>query len=176
MLVSNTLPYAKPLLTIAFKRCCCCCKRKNYKVIKSLNPEFPLERRYGTMLATVYTALTYGFAIPTLLMVATSVFVFQYVVDKLLISFYYKERVMHNDILNRSCLRILKYSFVIFFYFAADSMKSNYCSIHNNITDKLLYTNEKFMCTGIFNEVYFMWACAGVTLSVFVISEFVFDR
>lgn len=50
MILSNLMPYAGTVLKIAIRRCCCCCKRKNYKPNTHLNPEFPMERRYASML------------------------------------------------------------------------------------------------------------------------------
>lgn len=122
MLVSNVLPFSGPIISVVFKRCCCCCKRKNYKLKKYLNPEYPLERRYGNKLATTFTAFTYGFAIPSIFVVAAVVFGFVYIVDKLLITFYFKERVIHNNLLDRFSLRMIKYVIVVFFYFAGNSM------------------------------------------------------
>lgn len=92
------------------------------------------------MLTVVFTCLTYGFAIPMIFIVASLVFFGQYVMDKLLITYYFKERVVHNDLLNRSVLRLIKYGVVLFLYFGGTAMRCNYCTIANQ--DKYIdYTN-----------------------------------
>lgn len=52
-------------------------------------------------------------------------------IDKLLITYYYKERVEHNDFLNRTVLKIVKYGIVIFLMFASVAEMSNYCALVN---------------------------------------------
>lgn len=74
MITTNLLQYIGPVLRIMFKRCCCCCKRKNYKPNTHLNSEFSMERRYATILTTVFICFNYGFAIPALFLVASFVF------------------------------------------------------------------------------------------------------
>jgi len=65
--------------------------RKNYKLNKNNNSVFSFERRYGTLITTVFTCFTYGLAIPTLFLTASVVFWIQFFLDKILITYYYKE-------------------------------------------------------------------------------------
>jgi hypothetical protein len=78
-------------------------------------------RKYASLLTTAYTTFTFGFSMPILFTLATLSFSFQFIVDKLLITYYYKQKPEHNDFLNRNFLKALKYSPVIFFCVAADS-------------------------------------------------------
>lgn len=73
MILSNLMPYLAPILTIIYRRGCCCCRRKNYKPNTPNNEEFPIERRYASILATVFTCFTYGVAIPMLFISASLV-------------------------------------------------------------------------------------------------------
>jgi len=73
LVVSNMLPYIGPLFKIIYRRGCCCCRRKNYKPSTHLNPEFSMERKYASMITTVFICFTYGFAIPSLFIVASVV-------------------------------------------------------------------------------------------------------
>lgn len=122
MILSNLMPYIGILIKIAVKRCCCCCKRKSYKPNTHLNPEFPLERRYASLLTLVMISLTYGVCIPGLFIVASGILITQMIIDKLLITYFYKERVEHNDLLNRSALRIMKYSLGAFLLFGGEAI------------------------------------------------------
>merc|ERR1740117_1556730 len=131
MMMSNLLQYIGPVIKVLTRRGCCCCVRKNYKLNKNTNSCFSFERRYGTLITTVFTCFTYGLAIPTLFLTASIVFWIQFCLDKILITYYYKEQVVHNDLLNRFTLRILKYAVVMFLIFGAWAMKANYCTISN---------------------------------------------
>ena len=71
--------------------------------------------------------------------------------DKLLVTYYYKERVEHNDFLNRSSLQILKYGIVLFLYFSGVTMKANYCSIYNS-KEHIAYANEFNECNNTWRE------------------------
>lgn len=131
MLMSNFMPYLGPSIKLLIRRGCCCCKRKGYRIQKNLNPEYQVERRYGTLLTTFYTCFTYGFMIPDIFIFASFVFFGQFVLDKLFISYVNKERVMHNDLLNRSMLRLLKYAVVLFLYFGGSALEMNHCAVSN---------------------------------------------
>jgi len=129
MITSNLLPYAGPLLKILFRRGICCCRRKDYKPNTHLNEEFPFVRRYATILSTVFICFTYGFGIPLLFIVTFFIILVQYILDKLLITYYFKERVEQNDLLNRTALNILKYGIVVFMFFGGWIITSNHCTV-----------------------------------------------
>jgi hypothetical protein len=145
MILSNVMPYLGPSLKVLFKRGCCCCKRKNYEPKTHLNPEFPLERRYASILTTVFVVMTYGVAMPALFIIASVIFIFQSIMDKLLITYFYKERVEHNDLLNRSSLKVMKYSIVLFLVIGGLAMGSNYCTLFNE-SPSIHFTNENLAC------------------------------
>lgn len=131
MIMSNYMQYLAPCFKIMFKRGCCCCRRKNYMANTHNNGEFSMERRYATILTTSFICFNYGFALPMLFITASVIFLGQYLFDKLLVTYYYKERVEHNDYLNRSSLIALKYGIVVFLYFSGKSLTNNYCSVTN---------------------------------------------
>jgi hypothetical protein len=169
MIVSNLLPYAGPLIKYYKRMCCCCCKRK-LRLDKHKNPEFNLERRYGTVLATIFTCFTYGFMMPTLFVIATFVFLTQFILDKLFITYFYKEKVMHNDFLNRSVLRALKYAIVLFLYFGGSAMRQNYCSITNQ-TRYLNFSTELLTCRSLWSEVIMCYCLSIIIAAFFLMSE-----
>ena len=76
MCMSNLLQYIGPVIKVLIRRGCCCCIRKGYKLNKNSNSDFSFERRYGTLITTVFTCFTYGLAIPTLFLTASIVFWF----------------------------------------------------------------------------------------------------
>lgn len=164
------MPYLGPTIKIFKRRCCCCCRRKDYKLDKHLNPEFNLERRYGAVLATIFTCFTYGFMMPVLFIIATSVFLIQFIVDKLMITYYFKERVVHNDFLNRSVLRLLKYAIVLFLYFGGSAIRSNACSVRNS-KQVLNESTEILDCRDIWEEVVVCYCLSVVLLCLFLMFE-----
>lgn len=70
--------------------------------------------------------------------------------DKLLITYFYKERVEHNDLLNRTTLKLLKYAIFPLCFIGGLAIASNYNSVVNVYPPKH-YANEH---TLIFN----LWA------------------
>ena len=131
LIISNLMPYLGPMLKILCRRGCCCCKRKNYKQNKNQNEEFPLERRYASILSTIFVCFTFGFSIPLLFVIAAIILLIQFFIDKLLITYYYRERVEQNDLMNRSVLGVIKYGAVLFLVSGGFAVAFNYCSIEN---------------------------------------------
>ena len=76
MILSNVMPYLGSSIKIAKSRCCCCCKRKNYKPNTHLNPVFPIERRYASLIATSFICFSYGLTMPVLFIVFTGLLMF----------------------------------------------------------------------------------------------------
>lgn len=131
LIVSNLMPYANPVIKVFFRRGLFCCKRKYYQPNTHLNPEFSIERRYASVLNTIFIVFTFSFALPILPIVAAIVFLFQYLMDKLLITYYYKEKTVNDDLLNTNVLRIIKYGIILFFLSGASILAANSCAIHN---------------------------------------------
>lgn len=101
-----------------------------------------MERRYASILSTSFICFTYGLTMPILFVVFTVILLFQVVMDKLLITYFYKERVEHNDLLNRTLLIILKYALFIYMFIGGIAMSSNYNTIDNDVIHPLKYSNE----------------------------------
>jgi len=76
MILSNVMPYLGSSIKIAKSRCCCCCKKKNYKPNTHLNPVFPIERRYASLIATSFICFSYGLTMPVLFIVFTGLLMF----------------------------------------------------------------------------------------------------
>ena len=136
MVVSSLMPYAGPLLKLALKRCCCCCKRQSYKPNTHLNPQFPIVRKYASVLNVAFMCVTYGFAIPPLVLAGSLVICAQFIIDKLLITYYFKEHVLHDDLLDRITLRILKYTVPLFFFASGMTIAANEYAFVNNTRPK----------------------------------------
>lgn len=90
LLLSNLMPYMGPLVSILKRRGCLCCKRKNYKPNTCKNKAYPLEQRYASVLTTVMISFTYGASMPSLFVFSACVITANFVMDKLLITYYYK--------------------------------------------------------------------------------------
>lgn len=68
-------------------------------------------------------------AYPVLFYIAAVVLMIQYFVDKLLITYYYKEKVEQNDLLNRTALVIIKYGCCIYLISGGLGIALNNCAI-----------------------------------------------
>lgn len=110
-----------------------------------------------------------------LFLVAGLVFLIQFMVDKLMITYYYKERPQHNDFLNRSALRILKYGIAIFSFFGGIALTQNYCSLTSQ-PQSLLYTNEFLICRGFWKDPYLLIYCSIFVVFFLIISEIGLNR
>lgn len=104
-----------------------------------------MERRYASDMNTMFIVFTYAYGLPVLPFVSSIMLCIQYVVDKLMITYYFKERIENNDLLNRTSLRLIKYGIVLFFFFGAYAMAGNYCTVYNE--SKILnYATEYVEC------------------------------
>lgn len=157
MILSNLMPYMGILIKIAIRRCCLCCKRKNYKPNTHLNPEFPLVRRYAFLLRTMFTCFTYGFAIPTLFLVAFVVIVIQYFLDKLLITFFHQAKPESNDIMNRWLIACLKYGVAVGLFFGGVQVATNHCTVLMDKATPLKYVTSSPSCFEIDFEAQIMF-------------------
>lgn len=127
-------------------------------------------RKYASLLTTAYTTFTFGFSMPVLFIFATLSFSTQFIIDKLLITYFYKQKVEHNDLLNRSFLKALKYAPVVFFFVAGKSCKENYCAVNNQVHE-IKYTNHFPACTGVWPVVSFLYALGSFYLTLMVVIE-----
>lgn len=140
LVVSNLIPYAAPILKILFTRGFWCCKRVYSGRSTMTNPTFQIERRYANVLNTIYIVFTYSFALPILPIVAAGIFLFQYCVDKLLITYYYREFVLNDELLNKTVLLLVKYGLILFFVAGGLIVSATTCSI-DNIYQSIGYSN-----------------------------------
>lgn len=62
------------------------------------------------MLNTTFIVFTYCFEIPLLMWAALISFTFQYVLDRLLITYWYDEYPVHGDSINSFALQVFKYA------------------------------------------------------------------
>ena len=127
LFISNCMPLLGPSIKALCRRGCCCCKKSNYRPERHLNPPFAIERRYAGIINTCFLVSSYSFSLPILPFVGSVVLGLQYVVDKLLITYYYKETVEHNDLMNRTALRIIKYGIAVFYFYGGMAIAANYC-------------------------------------------------
>ena len=169
LLLSNLFPYAGRL-KILFQRGCCCCVRKSYKPDLQNNPVFPRERRYASVIQTVFIAFTYGAVLPMLFWFAAVILIIQYFLDKLLITYFYKQEVQYNDFLNRNMLRVCKYALVPFFLFGGLALHNNFCSIERE-PDHLKYTNQQILCQRMWIQPKVMIVTAPLLFALFVVLD-----
>ena len=135
-----------------------------------------MERRYAGILNSLFLVCTYSFSMPILPLITSVVFIFQYVVDKLQITYYWKERVEHNDYLNRSAIRVMQYGIVLFYLFSFYGMAANFCTLHNDQNVHLLVATEFFPCFGYTDTSYVMLGFAGFYFVFLIVLSYCDDR
>lgn len=104
---------------------------------------------------------------PVLFVVASFIFIFQSISDKLLITYFYKERVEHNDLLNRNAVRIIKYALVIFLFVGGLAMAYNYCALEN-VSKPINFTNEILVCYKMWTLPITLVFASALLLSFFI--------
>lgn len=110
-----------------------------------------------------------------LFIVAGMVFLIQFMVDKLMITYYFKERPQHNDFLNRSALRIIKYGIAFFSFFGGIALTQNYCSLTSQ-AGSLEYTNMFLVCKGYWKDPYLLIYVSFFVVGILVITEIGLNR
>lgn len=115
---------------------------------------------------------TYGFSIPLLFLVGTLSLFVQYVLDKILVTYYYKQDVHHNDRLNRVVIQIHKYAPVFFLLWGASTLIQNHCMMTNDLLKPLLFTNQIQSCQHIGYVSLIMFLAAQVLLLGLVFVDF----
>jgi hypothetical protein len=81
----------------------------------------------------------YGYAIPMLFPIAAFTFLNYYIVDKLLITYYYQRPPVYDDKLNTATLRLMKYAPLFMMFFGYWCMGN--VQIFNNVTNPLSFAN-----------------------------------
>lgn len=89
-----------------------------------------LERRYALIINTIFIIFTFGYFMPTLFIVGAANFLFIYICDKLLITYWCENQPVNSDHLHFFSLDVLKYAPVFLMVFAGASIKFNYCLIN----------------------------------------------
>lgn len=168
------MPLLGPSIKALLKRGCCCCKKQSYNPEKHLNPPFAIERRYAGIINTCFLVSSYSFSLPVLPFIGSVVLSLQYIVDKLLITYYYKEVVEHNDMMNRTALRIIKYGIIVFYFFGGMAIAANYCQITNKGTGMQLdHVTQCMPCFKVYSDAYIMFG-VGIfyLLMIMTVSKF----
>lgn len=61
-------------------------------------------RRNANILTTSFICFTYGFSMPVLFVIGTVSMLSQYILDKILVTYFYKQEVLHTDRLTRTVI------------------------------------------------------------------------
>ena len=84
------------------------------------------------MLNTSFTVLTFCFEMPLLLWAAFISFLFQYVIDRLLITYWYDEYPVHSDSIDAFVLRVFKYAPSIMMIYSGIVVYQDKCDFNND--------------------------------------------
>ena len=125
----------------------CCCKPDKKTKKKTIQeyvnlysgPQHVMHFKYAAILTTVFVTLMYGYAIPMLFPIAAFTFLNYYIVDKLLITYYYQKPPVYDDKLNTAALSLMKYAPLFMMFFGYWCMGN--VQIFNNVANPLSYAN-----------------------------------
>lgn len=135
LLVTSFLPYVGILLNLIVNGVRC------KKASDQYTKQFRMIRKNANILTTSFICFTYGFSMPILFLFGTVSLISQYIIDKILVTYFYKQEVLHNDKLTRTVIQINKFAPVIFFISAGATLAQNYCAMTNDLIIPLQYTN-----------------------------------
>ncbi len=130
-------------------------------------------RKYSTILTITFVMFTYGFTIPSLFFAGTIGLSCQYIFDRLLVTYYYKQNVLHNDRLQRSAIKVLKYAVCLFFVLGAATISQNDCTLNNNHIQPITNTNSIQTCHRFGELSIFMVIFSFIVLILLGISDFI---
>jgi hypothetical protein len=69
------------------------------------------------MLNVTFVTLMYGMGLPLLFPIALMTFVVLYLMERLLLTYYYKKPPMYSDILNKSSIELIPYAVILQMFF-----------------------------------------------------------
>lgn len=120
----------------------------------------------------MFLLFTYGFALPALPLVGLVVISIQYLADKLMITYYYRERIEHEDLLNRTVLKVVKFGICLFYIIGALVLAQGYCTVYNNDQLELKYVTEFTNCFAMWSAPRVLIAAGCIIFFVIVCLEF----
>lgn len=102
MITTSSLPYLMPIVGIIYKW-------KTKKQAPVFTRIFKIEQKYALYLNTMSMCFYFGGFCPLLFFVAALSFMFQYIFDRLLITYWYEHKSSIDDQLNNAIVIFLKY-------------------------------------------------------------------
>ncbi len=82
----------------------------------------------------------------------------------------------HNDLLNRTVLKIMKYGAFVFLCFASTAIADNYCTM-TNTTVPLYYTNEQIKCKSYwFIPDLLLWSSIAILVILLIFDSLCKDK
>jgi hypothetical protein len=65
---------------------------------------------YAVAMNTIFTTLMYGLALPILFPIAFLTFINIYVIEKVLIAYWYKKPPVYDDVINKTALGMMRWA------------------------------------------------------------------
>jgi hypothetical protein len=124
-ITTNILPYVRILTDLIINKC----------IRKKLRSEleFEMERKYAQILNTIFVVYTYGFGIPLLFPYLLFPLTLLSILDKLLITYWYKPKPVYSELLDRTFFFLLKYAPVLLLAIAGGTIYNSYCISNNKV-------------------------------------------
>lgn len=143
LILTTLLPYIAILLkSILLMLRCKGCKNR-YKV------KYNLIRRNAQLISVTLIVFTYGYGLPVLFIVGTACLAVKYILDKLLITYFYCQITNHNESVSKTIFHILKYAPVLYLIWGFFTVKNNNCILSNAELKPISYSNQSFICKKI---------------------------
>lgn len=126
IIINAIKPYILIALRLIFYRC----------KIKERKRRFPMAKRDLQFSLLIWLVCTYGGAMPSLFMFAVISFSIQYVLDKILITYYYISEPYHDTEFIISSLKAIKYGVIPFLICGGLSQVGYFCSTFSEYSTK----------------------------------------
>ena len=81
-------------------------------------PDHLMHFKYSAMMNVTFVTFMYGLALPLLFPIGMAFFIFLYVMERLLLTYYYKKPPMYDEKLNLSVIATMKWAPVFMMMFS----------------------------------------------------------
>ena len=157
------------------KNCTSCKSAQQYAELRS-GPELQVNERYANVQMIVFVSMTYGVSMPVLFPLCFIFLLVNYIMERLMVIYFYRKPPMLDDELNNRALQMMKWA-ALLFALNGYWVFSNRQIFSNDITPKtrasaIEITNHTVFKLHDDNSQLLLWASIAMAL-IFVLVEVV---
>lgn len=162
LILTTFLPYIGICLNWFFNMLRC--KPPSGRYMQNYN----LIRRNAHLISVTFIVFTYGFAMPILFIAGTVCLAVKYILDKLLVTYFYRQNTNHNENVSKIIFHMLKYAPVLYFVWGGTTLLNNACMVSNTQLKPISYSNKSFICEKFTLNSLTMYVAAMLLLLVLI--------